>query len=104
MFVQEWLFEPVTHVKGSPFTVIVSPGEVFGRRSIAWGDAVRNGTAGVAAALSVQARDVVGNAMWEGGSKLAVYMFHREAEVLSLSQCTRTINTWAAERLHCFSA
>lgn len=80
---QEWLFEPKTHIKGSPFTVTVSPGEAFGRRSDAWGDALRtNGTvAGVPASLRVRARDVVGNAIGEGGGELVVYAFHREVKV-----------------------
>ena len=67
---------------GSPFTVVVSPGEVFGRRSDASGDALRNNiTAGVEANLTVRARDVVGNAIWEGGSKLEVYAFHQDLQV-----------------------
>ncbi|CAM9128397.1 unnamed protein product, partial [Laminaria digitata] len=78
---QEWLFEPETHVTGSPFTVNVSPGEAFGRRSDAWGDALSNITAGAVANLTVRARDVVGNAIWEGGSELEVYAFHQEVEV-----------------------
>ena len=78
---KESLFEPETHVTGSPFTVVVSPGEAFGRRSDVWGDALSNITAGAAANLSVRARDVVGNAIWEGGSELAVYAFHQRAEV-----------------------
>lgn len=63
---------------------MVSPGEAFGRRSNAWGDALRtNGTiAGVPASMKVRARDVVGNAIMEGGSELVVYAFHREVEVL----------------------
>lgn len=60
----------------------VSPGEAFGRRSDAWGDALSNGTAGVESYVTVRARDVVGNAVWEGGRTLAVYAFHREVEVL----------------------
>lgn len=41
-----------------------------------------NGTvAGVPASLRVRARDVVGNAIGEGGSDLVVYAFHREVEV-----------------------
>ncbi|CAM9146088.1 unnamed protein product, partial [Ectocarpus sp. 8 AP-2014] len=88
---QEWLFEPEEHVKGSPFTVTVAPGEAFGRRSDAWGDALgsssngNNGSleAGVAASLGVRARDVVGNAVGEGGDELAVYAFHREVEAFT---------------------
>lgn len=83
--VQEWLFEPQTHVRGSPFTVVVSPGEAFGRRSEASGVALgsNNGSlvAGVPASLRVRARDVVGNAVVEGGGELAVYAFHSEVEV-----------------------
>ncbi|CAM9996213.1 unnamed protein product, partial [Ectocarpus sp. 12 AP-2014] len=88
---QEWLFEPEEHVKGSPFTVTVAPGEAFGRRSDAWGDALgsssngNNGSleAGVAASLGVRARDVVGNAVGEGGDELVVYAFHREIEAFA---------------------
>lgn len=72
-------------MKGSPFTVEVYPGEVFGWRSDAWGGALRNITAGAPATLMVQARDVVGNAIWEGGNELTVYCFHREVEVLMLA-------------------
>lgn len=78
---KERLFEPETHVKHSPFTVRVTPGEAFGRRCDAWGEALRNGSVGEARALAVQARDVVGNAIPEGGSELAVYAFHREVQV-----------------------
>lgn len=61
----------------------VSPGEAFGRRSEAWGDALlSNGSvAGVARSLRVRARDVVGNAIWDGGGDVALYAFHREVEV-----------------------
>lgn len=94
---QEWLFEPqTTHVKGSPFTVTVSPGEPFGRRSDAWGEALSAGddgdgtlAAGVAVPMTVRARDVVGNAVSDGGASVAVYAFHREAEV-SLPQAFPT--------------
>ena len=68
-------------MKGSPFTVEVSSGEVFGRRSEAWGDALRNGTAGITGTLTVIARDVVGNAILQGGSELVVYAFHRDIQV-----------------------
>lgn len=90
---QEWLSEPQAthHVKGGPFTVTVSPGEPFGRRSDAWGEALSgdgdgggDGTvaAGVPVSLTVRARDVVGNAVSDGGAaSVAVYAFHREAEV-----------------------
>lgn len=78
---KESLFELETHVTGSPFTVVVYPGEAFGRRSEAWGDALSNITAGVVANLTVRARDVVGNAIWDGGSELEVYAFHQELEV-----------------------
>lgn len=81
MFAKEGLFEPETHVKYSPFTVRVSPGEAFGRRSDAWGEALRNSSVGVTRAVMVQARDVVGNSIVEGGSELAVYAFHREVQV-----------------------
>lgn len=67
----------------------VAPGEAFGRRSDAWGDALgsssngNNGSleAGVAASLGVRSRDVVGNAIGEGGDELVVYAFHRKVEV-----------------------
>lgn len=70
-------------MKGSPFTVSVSPGEAFGRRSNAWGGILSDGntTAGVAANVTVQARDVVGNALLVGGNDLAVYAFHLGAKV-----------------------
>lgn len=70
-------------MKGSPFTVMVSPGEVFGRRSNAWGKVLSSGntTAGLASNITVRARDVVGNALWEGGSALDVYAFHLGTEV-----------------------
>eukprot|EP00752_Nemacystus_decipiens_P001537 g1506.t1 len=80
----ERLFEPRTHVRGSPFTVTVSPGEPFGRRSDVWGEAISaDGSvsiAGVAIPLTVRARDVVGNAVLDGGASVAVYAFHQEAE------------------------
>lgn len=62
---------------------MVSPGEVFGRRSNAWGEILSGGntTAGLATNITVRARDVVGNAVWKGGSELAVYAFHLETEV-----------------------
>lgn len=70
-------------MKGSPFTVSVSPGEAFGRRSNAWGGILSDGntTAGLAANVTVQARDVVGNYLLTGGNELAVYAFHTGAEV-----------------------
>ena len=61
--------------------MIVSPGDAFGGRSDIWGDALSNITAGAVANLTVRARDVVGNAIWTGGSELAVYAFHQEIEV-----------------------
>lgn len=78
---QDWLFEPRVHIRGSPFQLTVTPGEVFGRRSEASGDALQLGSAGVASTIVVRARDVVGNALWDGGDHLAVYAFHREVEV-----------------------
>ncbi len=65
--------------------MVVSPGEAFGRRSEASGNALgsNNGSvvAGVPVSLRVRARDVVGNAVVEGGGELAVYAFHSEVEV-----------------------
>eukprot|EP00903_Cladosiphon_okamuranus_P013586 g12653.t2 len=81
----EWLFEPKAHVKGSPFTVAVSPGEPFGRRSDAWGEALSSdvSVAGEPVSLNVRARDVVGNAVLDGGGSVAVYAFHQEVEAFA---------------------
>lgn len=61
----------------------VSPGEAFGRRSNAWGAILGSGnaTAGQTAELAVRARDVVGNALREGGSELTLFAFHLNGEV-----------------------
>ncbi|CAM9615130.1 unnamed protein product, partial [Choristocarpus tenellus] len=59
------LFEPKTHIRGSPFTVQVQPGATFGRACLAWGPALHNGTAGETTSLTVQARDVIGNIVVE---------------------------------------
>ena len=60
------------HIKGSPFTVIISDGAAAGATSTAAGSAVGNATAGSEATFVIQAKDAEGNNKAGGGDVYTV--------------------------------
>ena len=76
------------HVVGSPFTVLVAPEMTDPARTIAYGEGLVHGEAGVESSFTIQAKDTWGNNRWENQTKevFSVRVYQSSVSPLVASQ------------------
>jgi hypothetical protein len=58
-----------THIVGSPFEILVAPEDTDPKRTIAYGEGLVQGEAGIESSFTIQAKDTHGNNRWENQTR-----------------------------------
>ena len=85
---QAWRFDPLYHVKGSPFIVHVTEAPTNPGASTATGKGLTQGKTGVPLNFTIDARDVFNNHRLVGGDDIDVVAYHVDGERVDYGNVT----------------